>query len=295
MNLRELSRSLARVLQRSILGPGRQRRWSRAKAEGAQFVAVKRSLHWLLCMSDEEISREIFVQGLHEFRTFEKVLKISGLSQVSLLIDVGANIGEISLTAISRRLAARAVAIEPDSLNYELLKINAGLNAISQPDELQIHRVAAGTGSPQYLQMLKSANNYGDHQILSGRQESDTSPTMLDRIRNCRIDDLVDADSVLGALLWIDVQGYETQVLAGASNLLRRGIGLVVEVSPRHLEVHSSLNSLLDLVKHYEGYYDLHLHNPRLQSWDKFAARYENLLRANRHTDVFIPSFAAVI
>lgn len=59
----------------------------------------------------------------------------------TLIVDVGAGIGEFAVPAAMRYPRARVVAIEPDPGRFELLRRNVSRNALSN---VELHRAAAG-------------------------------------------------------------------------------------------------------------------------------------------------------
>jgi hypothetical protein len=59
-------------------------------------------------------------------------------------------------------------------------------------------------------------------------------------------------------LLWMDIQGHEGHALAGARMLVTRGVPVVFEFSPEHLQLAGGTDLLLDTVaEHYTHVVDL--------------------------------------
>ena len=52
----------------------------------------------------------------------------NGFDSEDIFLDIGANIGVICIPAVSRGLVEEAIAIEPESENFKLLKLNISLN-----------------------------------------------------------------------------------------------------------------------------------------------------------------------
>jgi len=284
----EIAESVNRLLIRKLTSRSRERRWKEFRANGTEFVFAKRAIAMVLCTNDSAISRDLYVNGEHEFRSLERALKLLGLNQLQVLVDVGANVGEVCIRAVKKGLTKRAIAIEADPLNFQLLSINAGLNGLTRTQQLELHHAAAGSGTPSYVRMKKSLHNYGDHQVLSDPQSLGAPEDRDSRVRNLRLDELNVSNFDPPALLWIDVQGYETQVLQGAKNLLTNAVAIAVEISPSHLELHSFLSDFMNLIGHYRGYFDLHLHNPSLQPLKFLERRYIQLRETSRHTDILL-------
>jgi FkbM family methyltransferase len=128
-------------------------------------------------------------------------------------IDVGANIGFYSLLASSANAGAPVVAFEPHPVASRRLRENARINSFGN---IQVREVAAGseTGSAMLTSALGERNR-----IVVG---SDGNNAMV-AVRVVTLDDElaelgIDPSSV--ALVKIDTEGFEANVLAGASRLL---------------------------------------------------------------------------
>jgi FkbM family methyltransferase len=256
-------------------------------ASGASLVFARRHINFLLSTGDSVISKKIYQAGTCEYHKFRTALRILGIQQVRHFIDVGANIGELSIRSVCESDAIQATAIEAEQGNFRLLEINARLNGLGVDSRLRLIHGAAGTGDPSRVNLKMSAENWGDHQVVSPLATYE-SEFLEQSVANIRIDDLFPALTKNDYLLWIDVQGYESHVLAGAERLIGTRIPIVLEISPMHLENYSSCSELLARIDHYSGYYDLGLHSPTLQDWDKLSVRYELLKSAQKHTDILV-------
>lgn len=133
-------------------------------------------------------------------------------------VDVGANIGVhtvIAATIVGP--SGRIVAVEPHPRTFSYLEENVGLNAF---DWAILHNVAAGAEP-------------GDAYITSLQNDDENSLLAGEGGRQVRVQDL---DSLLRSideinLLKIDVDGYETAVLLGASEVLERTLCVYFEAA----------------------------------------------------------------
>lgn len=277
-----------RSLQRAFIRRRRQKDWSDLKLGGSSHVFVNKRTKYLLDLNDEFISKQIFTSGSADYFKFELVLRLLKVQSVDLLIDVGANIGEISLEALISNKAKSAICIEPDPENIKLLETNALLNGFSNPSIFRIHGVAAGTGEPSHLQLVKNKKNYGDHRILGFNANELSVFEEIVEVPNLRLDSIVSIPSGKSSVLFIDVQGYEIEVLKGAAGLLQQRVPTVLEISPLQLEEHGSIAELVGLFGGYQGYFDLGLHRPALQGFERLEDRYQKLLSSGGYTDILI-------
>lgn len=287
---RPLSETFETVLKLSIKSRKthqRRKQWDKTETRGCKYILASHEAHFLLNVSDKVISPKLYVAGQADFPKFRSALRLLKLDQVDCLVDVGANVGEISVLALTKQYAKRVVAIEPDDENFRLLEINAWLNHLSA-EQILIYCAAAGSGDSRELALMRSSTNFGDHQITSFGSDRFTQSSEIRSVKNLRLDDIVELSANETALLFIDVQGYELQVLQGASSLLSRKIPLVLEISPSHLERHCSLDELMFILGDYRGYYDLGLHRPAMQSLPSLEQRYQKLRHLDRHTDILV-------
>ena len=171
-----------------------------------------------------------------------KFLKSSGFipkSNVSIL-DVGANIGIISLGLILAKEVNLAVAIEPEPGNFELLCKNAEQNKVSE--RMLCLQMAVGD-NVSTLTMELSPNNAGDHRIRAvptpdAYEHTRESARQTIPVRSLPLFQVLELPEVRDfglsspSLMWIDVQGYEGYVFKGGKSLLEKGLPTVSEVWP---------------------------------------------------------------
>lgn len=187
--------------------------------------------HFVVATADKVIGRELFLHGEFDFAKLQTALAIierEGRPRPQHLIDVGANIGTIVIPALARGLMQSATAVEPHPSNLRLLRANLALNGLSE--RVRVLAQAVGTESHASLFLTESSTNSGNHSI--GRMGLPVASTRLDDV-DCPHD---------GALLWMDIEGYEGHALRGAPNLLAAGIPLVCEYNAGYLENSGGMN-----------------------------------------------------
>jgi FkbM family methyltransferase len=203
--------------------------------------------------ADQEISRLVYIYGLYDkplmtlaFSALEQLGEASGLDGKRLL-DLGANIGTTTLTAVSNFRAEGAYCFEPDPGNFRNLEVNLAANGLG--DRVQAFEVAL-SDTDGTLKLARSESNAGDHQVLAGG-EGVAGDRELVEVRAARLDTLVEAGEVdldRVGVAWLDVQGHEGQLLAGAAKLLERAIPLVAEYWPAGLRAAGGHDRFVDLV-----------------------------------------------
>jgi len=187
---------------------------------------------FILQSNDQVIGRTVYAtKEPFDFDKLTKVLKILNLKKNELLIDVGANIGTICIPAIKRNLFNKAIVFEPEPLNYSLLLSNIIINGCY--NKISSHNIALGSKNREKLNLQLDDHNKGNHRIIINSKIKLKKNIV---INSHKLDSFIKNINPLSTLLWIDVQGYETQVLLGAKKLLNKKVPVCVEFSPTFLE-----------------------------------------------------------
>ena len=154
------------------------------------------------------------------------------IHNVNLIFDVGANAGQFGVLLREIGFDGKIVSFEPLSDARESLQ-NISRNdplwqialqtAIGEENgEIEI-QIAGNSHSSSILDMLDTHVRAAPDSKYIGKEK--VALRTLDSIAP----DYMDSDSI--AFIKIDTQGYETQVLNGAKNLMSQIIGLQVEIS----------------------------------------------------------------
>lgn len=224
-------------------------------------VREDRGINYVVDLRDEsEVTHWIWFYGRYEEPLLARAaacLSADGLGarplEGKVFLDVGANIGTASLCALIRQGAARSVLFEPHPSNLRLLRMNLAANDLT---DRGIVRAAAVSGEPGELTFEESEDNIGDHRV---RTAEDVAAGALGEEHRTTI--TVEATTLDGALadagipltdvglVWVDVQGHETQVLDGAANLLAAGVPWCVEFWPYGLDRQGTLERFLGTAK----------------------------------------------
>jgi FkbM family methyltransferase len=144
--------------------------------------------------------------GLHEFADMAFVLHF--LRSSDLFADVGANVGSYTILA-SGVVRCHTFAFEPDPLTAAALERNVNLNQIANLVEIRVAAVGERHGIVRFSTGLDTENHVVSAVDPSGR---DVPIQTLDQafLKSGRIP----------ALIKLDVEGYEAEVLRGARAIL---------------------------------------------------------------------------
>jgi FkbM family methyltransferase len=233
-------------------------------------LLVKSGLCRLLIIQQRGYRLRFYPSNLTEQLWIEPQLREADLNLFRLylkpgdkVIDVGANIGDISLTAsVCVGVDGRVWAIEPHPRIFHFLKANLALNYASNVEALNF---AAGETSGD----VTFTNDRRDDMNRIGDGTLKVSLRRLDELVDCR-------DSI--ALLKVDVEGYEKQVFLGAKLILQHTNCVYFEIGPRPLEFGYSNSDLLQLLES-EGFQLFRISS--IGQLSKIQASYDNDVMEN--------------
>lgn len=152
--------------------------------------------------------------GLHEFHDMAFLLHV--LRGEDLFVDVGANVGSYTILACSA-VGARGVAFEPVPTTYKRLIENMRLNRLDE----RVRCINKGVGARQGSIAFTADSNAINHALAPEEQCGNTVTVEITSLDIALHDDFP-------ALIKIDVEGYETLVLEGALETLKKQALLAV-------------------------------------------------------------------
>lgn len=298
-------------------GPANFLRWAlnfrgqrRAIGRGYLFDALGRvtpsvavdagGLRLHLNTADRIVSRGIFANGLWEPPMFERVTQeladrgLGGRLDGKLFLDIGANIGTASCHAVSAYGAAVSWAFEPAPENIWFLRQNIVANGLE--DRVRVHPCALSDQDGSVTFELSDVNS-GDHRVrtaaaaaspaLLGESQWRTTEVPARRLDGFVEDGTLDLDRV--GLAWIDVQGHEGHVLAGALALLSSPVPIVCEYWPYGLRRAGGLERFSEqLAGRRAGFVDLSRPTGEAMPLSALRDLTETLGRADEATDLLL-------
>jgi FkbM family methyltransferase len=224
-------------------------------ADVMPYVAVEvDDAVFLVSTADRKLGRGLFARRQRNdidvlARAVQLLDELGVTTAGSTFVDVGANIGTTTVTAL-RLGFARAVALEPSPSNFLTLRLNLVANGIA---EVVTPVEAAASDHEGYEQFAPSPSSSGKGRLASRFR---VPPARTVKVECVTLDGLAarglyDCGAV--GLLWVDTQGREGRVLAGAASLLREGVPIVTAVR-RSREDHDLLRRSL---AGYDEFFDL--------------------------------------
>ena len=154
--------------------------------------------------------------GLHEYEDMAFTLHF--LRSADWFADVGANVG--SYTVLAATTGAHVLAVEPLPPTFDILRKNIGVNGFPQRVEALNVGLASEEGTLFFTNNLDTVN----HVVVEGTTGSQ-------RVRVTTLD-IICADHC-PALVKMDVEGFEAEVIRGAAQTLqnRTLCALIVELN----------------------------------------------------------------
>lgn len=171
--------------------------------------------------------------GLHAFEDCGLLLHL--LRPSDLCVDIGANVGVYTILS-SAAIGAHTIAIEPIPSTYEKLRTNIRYNDVA--DRAITYNIGLGSENST---LVFTSNRDAGNRVVS--EETSGGETIRVPVRTL--------DDVLGeatpTLVKIDVEGWESHVLAGAETTLKKSslLCFIIEMdggtesfNPNELAVH---------------------------------------------------------
>ncbi len=176
------------------------------------WVKGKKDCEYLIPNLIENIGFEIFINGIFEEETSN--FFVDRIRQNGVFLDLGANIGTVSIPLIKERPDIKIVCVEAAPWIFSYLQKNLARN--------NMHNVIA----------VNKVLFYSDNEIVNFYSPNDQfgkgslSPVFTDKVvkvKSIKIDSLLTDLKIENVdLIKIDVEGYEYHVFKGATELLSR-------------------------------------------------------------------------
>ena len=247
--------------------------YDRAAKMTSYVAASAGDATFLVMTRDQNVGKSLFLkQSRGEMGVLARAVALVGgmLGNEAIegrdFLDVGANIGTTTVTALMEHPFARAMAFEPEPQNLLTLKLNLLLNGVD--DRATAHEVALSNENGT-AELVVYPDQGGKHWLAADGEElsAQGDGASVVEVRTVTLDQLA-ADGVIdperAGLLWMDAQAHEGHILGGASALVERGVPVVIEWDPPELDKRGDMPLLQGVAQeHYTHFIDLRAsHDP---------------------------------
>jgi FkbM family methyltransferase len=230
-----------------------------APATGDARPMTLQGLTWWVPIANRRDAAGADRNAAHQDFPYRAIAQTRDVSVGGIMLDLGANVGRMSVPRVILGDVQAAYCAEPDPLNYSCLVRNAvdnGLAGLMHPDRLAI-------GAENGVVRLHRARSAGGHRVLDPEAPSRgdvvevqclTLDTWVERLG-------IDLQQV--SFIKVDVQGSEMGVLRGARNVLAcRHIAWQIEIDPATLahRGHPVDDVYAELARHFTHAIDLSRH-----------------------------------
>ena len=161
-----------------------------------------------------------------------RILEFLSIYKINTVLDIGANIGQFAMELRESGYNGRIISFEPLSEAYSHLLINskndpnwiiAPRMAIGNEEGKKTINISGNSYSSSILKMTDTHIKGAPKSAYIGLEE-----IYIDKLDNIVRNYLRNGENVF---IKIDVQGYESQVLKGATNTLSKTKGIQIELS----------------------------------------------------------------
>lgn len=197
----------------------------------------------LICKPNSSYAGLVVYTKLPEYE--EMMFMYNYTKPSDTIIDVGANIGAVSVLLASKLTTGRLYAFEPTLIAYNELIDNIELNNQNSkvvPEKFLVSN-RAGTESFYLGQHSETNSLISDNESISEKIKSTTLDLYCERKKIKHVN-----------LLKIDVEGAEPKVLEGSARLLKNALidTIVLEINPRSELIGYTEDYILKLLKSYK-------------------------------------------
>lgn len=236
---------LSRLIERWLASKNMRRKVFRSLSRQGYHVHREFGDHSFIYDPSEAIGKMLDDYGdVNRAETVDIIrrgLAAAGRDSGGVYLELGANIGTQAIYAGLAFDFDRLMAVEPDPDTFKVLDMNVRINGLSERTQVFDVAVSDAAGTAQ---LQRSRRNTGVSTLRTHALDEINArpggPDTLDSVdvRLVRGDDLIAENGVAPqdiAMLWIDVEGFEPQALAGMPQILSHKPPMFIEYTPAWL------------------------------------------------------------
>jgi FkbM family methyltransferase len=175
-----------------------------------RIFTTKTGVKYILPNLIENVSLELFVNGIYERETIDYIIK--NVPENGVFIDVGANIGAISIDVALKRPDIKIYGFEASKKVFNYLKQNKEFNNCTN---LEIYNFAVHEREGETLDFYspEELNGKGSFSAVYTKES--------ERVITKNLDIFLQENKITPNIIKIDVEGYELTVLKSLNQFLK--------------------------------------------------------------------------
>ena len=253
------------------------------------YIALEREGTIFFLSTESKYGRRLFsTQELKDGRQLGRALRAldsANLRSGRTFIDIGANVGTSTVQALQEHGFAAGVACEADPENFRILKANLAVNGLD--GLVYAVNLAVSNRSGEGMLRFRGRGSQTHSLIRDGEAAEDAIS-----VRVTTLDDLaaeIGLSPAAAGLVWVDVEGFELEVLEGARGFLHLAVPLVVEFVPDRYQPLERLQALVEVLSPtYTHFVDLKPSSPSRRTFEPLSAIEALMTRRRDKTDILI-------
>jgi FkbM family methyltransferase len=218
--------------------------------------------HKLAFRPGENIGDNLLFKGDWQRDEIKRALSFATRSnsfpKAAVFVDVGANNGTHTVYAMRSGRFVRAVSIEPEPENFQLLRLNLLLNDLES--NVAACRKAAGDIAGVATLNLSGRHNSGGHSLLKTNDAVGAIEVEVERVDDVLAGAGINPQDV--GMVWIDAEGFEPQVIYGMPQIVAAGAPICLEFNVDRYGSTGAAAFIGHLGKRYRSWIMLQDENP---------------------------------
>jgi FkbM family methyltransferase len=172
-------------------------------------IKVKYGLIFHLPSLIDSIGYELFINGIYEKKLINYLIK--NIPPNGVFVDVGANIGSISLFVARRRPDIRVYAFEASPYIYKFLKSNKEINKLHN---VELYNYAIHNTDNSQLLFYAPEDEFGKGSFKQ------TYTNKEEYVSTITLDSFLSNNEICPDIIKVDVQGFELNVFQGLNSFI---------------------------------------------------------------------------
>ena len=166
----------------------------------------------------EPIGYSLLIDGVYEKETIQFIVK--NVPKNGVFVDVGANIGAISIFVAKMRPDIKVISFEPSFYNYGFLRLNKQLNNLSN---ITLVNAAVHLDGGKEISFFNNKVRNGGSSLCN-----DDKSQIEEIVKTVNLDDYFQLNNLVVNLIKVDVEGFELTVLKSAQKHLNTTQPIIV-------------------------------------------------------------------